>query len=280
MPCRLRLLLSLLLPMAAACGRNGASTQQPQCDTDNGGITLPAEFCAATFADELGVARHVAVGPDGTVYVALEDRTRTSTGTSRRREAGGIVVLRDTDRDGRADLMRRIPTGGGTGIALRGDWLYYTTVTTVERVRLTPDRLGAAAAPDTLVLGIPPEGHISRSLAFDDSGGMFVHVGSDSNVCTSRHTPQSLDPCPELPLRAGIWRYGADRLRQRHPDAGVRWATGLRNAVGLAWDSATRALYAVSHGRDGLATLWPQLYTAAQSAERCSRDSEPRRERG
>jgi len=274
MPTALRVALALLIPVVPACGqgRPPVSAQQPQCDAGNGAITLAPGFCAAVFADEIGVARHVVVGADGTVYVALEAGSRTSAGTSRRREAGGIVVLRDTDRDGRADLVRRIPTGGGTGIALSGDWLYYSTMTTVERVRLSADRLGAAGPPDTLVVGIPAEGHISRSLAFDDSGGMFVHVGSDSNVCTARGTRQGPDPCPELPMRAGIWRYAADKLRQHHPEAGEHWAAGIRNAVGLAWDSLTRKLYAASHGRDGLATLWPQLYTSEQSAEQPSEE--------
>ena len=262
----------LLLALLSGCGRPHRQAGAPQCDDGNGELTLAPGFCATIFADQIGVARHLVVGGDGTVYVALEDGARTSAGTSRRREPGGILVLRDTDHDGRAELTRRIPTAGGTGIALRGGWLYYSTMTTVERVRLSADGLAAAGPPDTLVLGIPAEGHISRSLAFDASGGMFVHVGSDSNVCTARHTPQGLDPCPELPARAGIWRYAADRLRQQHPHDGLRYATGLRNAVGLAWDSVTRSLYAVSHGRDGLATLWPRLYTAAQSAEQPSEE--------
>jgi glucose/arabinose dehydrogenase len=42
--------------------------------------------------------------------------------------------------------------------------------------------------------------------------------------------------------------------------------------VGLAWDTVTRKLFAVSHGRDGLATLWPQLYSSAQSAEQPSEE--------
>jgi glucose/arabinose dehydrogenase len=261
-----------LLLLACGASRPAPSAQHPQCDHDNGGITLPAGFCAAVFADEIGVARHIAVGPDGIVYVALEAGSRTSAGTSRRREPGGIAVLRDTTRDGRADVVRRIPTGGGTGIALRGDWLYYSTMTTVERVRLTADRLGAAGPPDTLVDGIPSGGHISRSLAFDDRGGMFVHVGSSSNVCTERGGRSGPDPCPELATRAGIWRYDAGRRHQHHPENGEPWATGLRNAVGLAWDSTTKALYAASHGRDGLAALWPRLYTAAQSAEQPSEE--------
>jgi glucose/arabinose dehydrogenase len=262
------------LSLLAACagGRAAPDPRHPACDRDNGGITLPAGFCAAVFADTIGVGRHLVVGPDGIVYAAMEAGSRISAGTSRRRSGpGGIAVLRDTTGDGRADVIRRIPTGGGTGIALRGDWLYYSTMTTVERVRLSTDRMGAAGPPDTLVDGIPAEGHISRSLAFDGRGGMFVHVGSDSNVCTYPGDRMGHDPCPELEARAGIWRYDAEQLHQHHPGGG-RWATGLRNAVGLAWDSATGRLYAASHGRDGLATLWPGLYTAAQSAEQPSEE--------
>ena len=257
-----------------ACGDGRAAPLpgQPQCDGGNGGITLPQGFCASIFADEIGVARHVVVGPDGTVYVALEPGGRTSAGTSRRREEGGIVALRDADGDGRAELLRRIPTPGGTGIALRGEWLYYSTEATVQRVRLSEDRLGTTGPSDTLVMNIPGEGHNSRSIALDDSAGLFVNVGSFSNVCGVRGSRQWPDPCSELRVRAGIWRYAADRSQQQHPGSGQHWAIGLRNAVALAWDSVTRQLYAASHGRDGLATNWPQLYTSAQSAEQPSEE--------
>jgi glucose/arabinose dehydrogenase len=261
-----------LLVLLAACSRAGADPAHPDCDRGNGGITVPAGFCASVFADEIGVARHVVVGRDGIVYVALEPGRSTSAGTSRRREDGGIVILKDTTGDGRADVTVRVPTDGGTGIALRGDWIYFSTQTTVQRIRLTANRLGAAGPPDTVVLGIPPDGHISRSLAFDDAGMLFVHVGSNDNVCTPSGTRRGPDPCPQLENRAGIWRYSAEKLRQHHPADGERWATGLRNGVGLAWDSAGRRLYAVSHGRDGLVQIWPQLYTAQQSAEQPSEE--------
>jgi glucose/arabinose dehydrogenase len=267
-----RILAAVTALLACGAGRAAPRADRPQCDRGNGGISLPAGFCAAVFADEVGVARHAVVGPEGIVYIALEPPDRTSAGTSRSRQAGGILMLRDTTGDGRADVQVRVPTDGGTGIALRGDWLYFSTQTTVQRFRLAPGRMGVVGAPDTIVSGIPPGGHSSRSLAFDDTGGLYVHAGSDSNVCTARGTRRGPDPCPELPIRAGIWRYAAEKLRQRHPDGGEHWATGLRNAVGLAWDSAGRTLFAVSHGRDGLAALWPDLYTAAQSAEQPSEE--------
>src|ERR1043166_4331435 len=74
-----------------ACGaaRSGPSLDHPECDRDNGGITLPAGFCAALLPPRSGVARHAVVGPDGIVSLALEPGSRTSAGTSRRREPGG-----------------------------------------------------------------------------------------------------------------------------------------------------------------------------------------------
>ena len=40
------------------------------CDADNGGLKLPQGFCALVAADGLGAARHLAVAPNGDVYVA------------------------------------------------------------------------------------------------------------------------------------------------------------------------------------------------------------------
>ena len=68
----------------------------PSCDPDNGGITLPAGFCALVVADGLGEARHLAVAPNGDVYVALM-RGRGGRGQA---GPGGVVALRDGDGDG------------------------------------------------------------------------------------------------------------------------------------------------------------------------------------
>src|SRR6478609_6049623 len=90
----------------------------PACDPDNGGLKLPAGFCALVVADNLGAARHLAVAPNGDLFVALEDsRGRT----------GGVVALHDKDGDGHMDQTERFGPGGGTGIALRKDFLYFAT---------------------------------------------------------------------------------------------------------------------------------------------------------
>src|SRR5262245_65710006 len=72
--------------------------QSPMCDPDNGGITLPSGFCALVVADGLGIARHMAVAPNGDLYVALMARGGPgSPGTG----GGGAVALRDAGKAGR-----------------------------------------------------------------------------------------------------------------------------------------------------------------------------------
>lgn len=255
----------LLLVITACSQGERPSAANPQCDEGNGGITLPPGFCAAVFADEIGVARHLVVTPTGDVYVALENAERSSANSTRvsgDNGRGGIMALRDTNADGRADIRFRINDASHSGMALRMPWLYSSSPTTVLRYRLDSASLARIGVPDTIVTGMPDGGHSSRSLALDDSGNLFVNVGSDSNACW--YSAQGLDPCPELDARAGIWRYDAARLHQNH-DESHRFATGIRNAVGLVWNSSDHALYATQHGRDGLHNSYPKLYSVAKS---------------
>ncbi len=94
----------------------------PACDPDNGGITLPAGFCAAvvTGVHPVPGARHILIAPNGDMIVSFN-------GTGRG-ETGGIVILRDTNGDGKADVAgQKFGTGNTTGIALRSGYLYYAT---------------------------------------------------------------------------------------------------------------------------------------------------------
>jgi glucose/arabinose dehydrogenase len=85
-----------------------------------------------------------------------------------------------------------------------------------------------------------------------------VNIGSKTNSCQKTdRLPASpgVDPCTELEQRAGVWRFSADRLNQRFGD-GKRFATGLRNAMALASQPGTSALFAAVHGRDQLSDNW------------------------
>src|SRR4029079_5312530 len=97
------------------------------CEGD-AGITVPTGFCASVFADNLGHARHLAVAPNGDVYV----NTWSSVYTMMKNAPGGyIVALRDADHDGRAEMVERFGTihqdgkpGGGTGIGVHDGALF------------------------------------------------------------------------------------------------------------------------------------------------------------
>src|SRR5687768_5286572 len=211
----------LLLGIMACSAGEQRSALSDRCDRGNGGITLPPGFCASVFADEVGVARHLVVTPTGDVYVALEEARRSSANTTRikgENGRGGMMALRDTNADGRADIRLRINDASHSGMALRSPWLYSSSVSTVLRYRLDPGSLAPIGAPDTVVTGFPDTGgHSSRSLALDDSGNLFVNIGSDTNVCRAPGMPRDLpnpDPCLELDVRAGIWRFDPQRLRQ------------------------------------------------------------------
>ena len=247
-----RFLLAALLVLGARVA--GAS---PACDPHTG-ISLPAGFCATVFADDLGTARHMAMGPDGTLYVALESM----------KEGGTLVALRDSKGDGHADQMHRVGDEGGSGIALHGGYVYFATPTAVLRYRIGRDGVPGATA-ETVVSGFPEQDeHAAKSIAISDAGDLYVNVGAPSNACQVEDRAvgsRGEIPCPLLAEHGGIWRFSADKTEQVFPKDGERYATGIRNAVAIVWHGG--GLYAVQMGRDQLAYDWPKLFTDAESAE-------------
>ncbi len=103
----------------------------PACDPDNGGITLPQGFCALVVANDLGPARHIAVAPNGDIYVA----TQSTGGRGQPQVGGGVVGLRDTNGDGKFDIQEKIGTGSTTGVRLRNGYLYLAHPTTSSASR-------------------------------------------------------------------------------------------------------------------------------------------------
>jgi glucose/arabinose dehydrogenase len=248
---------------------NKAVSQIAACDDDNGGLTLPEGFCAVVVADSIGRARHIAVAPNGDIYVAL----RRSRGAG---EAGGGLALRDTNGDGRMDLIERFSESISTGISLHGTYLYLAPDDGVLRYRREPGSLLPVGPPDTIVSGLPFEKfppHGSKSALVDEAGNLFVNIGAPSNACQVEDRAAGSpgqDPCPELERHGGIWRFDVTRTGQTQAD-GERYATGLRNTFALAFHPGG-GLYGVQHGRDQLQRNWPALFTAEQSANKPSEE--------
>src|SRR3954469_20636533 len=91
--------VALMLPV------NGQS--KIACDADNGGITLPQGFCALVVANDVGTARHMAVAPNGDLFVATQSRG----GRAQPQTGGGVVALRDADGDGKFETREQIGIG-------------------------------------------------------------------------------------------------------------------------------------------------------------------------
>jgi glucose/arabinose dehydrogenase len=266
------MLLANGLPSAAQEQQN-APTSGAACAGDNGGITLPPGFCATVFADHIGHARHLVVAPNGVVYVNTWSGSYYGNDTP---PAGGfLIALQDTTGDGRADVNVRFGdssedgAGGGTGIALYDGALYAEVDDRIVRYPLSAERIEPIGAPEVIVSGLPlSDDHPMHPFAIDAEGGLYVNSGSATNACQiGNRMPGSPghEPCTELETRAGIWRYDANRTGQQFSSA-ERFATGIRNAVGIAVDASGLGLYATQHGRDQLHENWPRLYSQEQGA--------------
>ncbi len=260
------LFLLSLTGLIISCGDSSSSTAEQDVDAqftadeNNGSITLSNGFGAYVVADDVGKARHIVVRDNGDIYVKIRDT----------KAGGGILALRDTDGDGRADQKEYFGEYGGTGIDIYDDYLYYSSDTVVYRVALG-DELVPTAELEVVVEGFINQGqHATKSFTFDNAGHIYVNIGAPSNACQEQlRTPKSpgQDPCPQLDRQAGIWQFSANELNQTQEEHGVRYATGIRNAVALDWNDNVNSLYALQHGRDQLSNLWPEYYDSLQSAE-------------
>jgi glucose/arabinose dehydrogenase len=275
-----KVLTVLLLAIACSKGEQQTAANTPpavapegQCPGDNGGITLPAGFCATVFADSVGHARDIVVAADGDVYVNTWSGKYFLTDPP----AGGfLIALKDTKHTGKADSVVRFGPSpatkgtGGTGIFLYKGYLYAEAGPAIVRYKLPDGQL----VPDTtsmqvVVTGLPITGdHPMHPFVIDSSGSIYTDVGSASNSCQlANRTLNSLGhkPCTELERRAGVWKYDATKLNQQFSPA-QRYVTGLRNGVGIAVNT-DGSVWSTQHGRDQLSENFPKLYTLQQSAD-------------
>jgi glucose/arabinose dehydrogenase/cytochrome c5 len=228
----------------------------PTPDADDGAIKLPPGFRAVVVADDLGEMRFLTVAPNGDVYV----KTKTD----------GIIALRDTNGDGKADVKQTFGSGGGSGIAVRGGWLYHSSNSAVYRYKMTPGELVPKGEPETIVSGLPqgPQ-HETKSFAFDDAGRMLVEVGSPSNSLGEpdrQKGAKGQDATEFLKTHGGFWRFDPNQLNQTLAE-GYHYTTGHRHMMALVWNPVSKAFFAVMNGRDQLSTVDPVHYTDDDNAE-------------
>ncbi|MEI9921598.1 MAG: PQQ-dependent sugar dehydrogenase [Bacteroidota bacterium] len=221
-------------------------------------LKVPEGFKANIFADSVGPARHIAVTPNGSVFVKLRGAV----------DSAGVVML--TPSGGQGVVKSKFGNYDGTGIYVKNGYLYASSNTSVFRYKLNENNeVIDSKMPETIVTGLVDHGqHNSKSIVLDNDGNIYVNIGAPSNACQQidrTKGSKGMMPCPILDSAGGIWRFKADVANQSYKE-GTRYATGLRNVVGLDWNSETNKLFVMQHGRDMLTVLYPEYYDAKQSA--------------
>ena len=166
-----------------------------------------------------------------------------------------ITLLRDQDKDGQVDSAHVLLEGLNQpfGMELVGDWLYIANTDGLMRY---PFKLGQTRIEDEgqLILGLPaqrPNNHWTRTVVLSPDGHkLYVSVGSGTNVDEEKVDQRD-------PRRATILEVNPD-------GTGLRvYASGLRNAVGLAFHPSTQVLFATVNERDQLGDdLVPDYFTS------------------
>ncbi len=262
---------SLVATLAALSACSCVIAALPQPDPDDGSIILPPGFRALVFADNLVVGKNIgrthenlrflAVAPNGDVYA--------------KGKFGKIWALRDTNDDGRADQIEEFgPGDGGTHIAFHDGYLYHSSRTSVYRYKYIPGELVPSSPLEVVIRDLPAEAdHDAKAFEFDDSGGLVVEVGSPYNVYSKPDRQFgakgfSNEEVAQFQLKyGGFWRFDANKLNQTQAD-GVRFSTGHRHSLALAWQPTSRNFFMAMMGRDNLNIVDPEHYDALDNAER------------
>ena len=245
----------------AGGGGGGAKGQAAKTTDAASQLKLPSGFSAVAVAEHFGRTRHIAVAPNGVIFVKL----------SRLKDGKGIWRLVDTNGDGKADDSTGFGSYTGTGIAISGGYLYASSDENVYRYKLD-DKFNVVNPnePEKIISGLlNRHEHESKSIALDGKGNIYVNIGAYSNACQMKDRTKGspgMKPCPILDSAGGIWMFKDDKADQTYGD-GTRYATGLRNVVGLDWNTATNSLFVMQHGRDQLHDLFPEIWDTKQSAE-------------
>ncbi|MPT47262.1 MAG: sorbosone dehydrogenase family protein [Sphingobium sp.] len=170
--------------------------------------------------------------------------------------ANRIRLLRDADKDGKAEVQTEFLTGLNSpyGMALVGDTLY---VANTDAVMAYPYKAGDTKITDkgrkvvTLPHGAPNMHWTKNIIASEDGKLLYVSIGSNSNVGENGlDTETNRAAIIEVNLETGDNRV---------------FASGLRNPVGLAWNPVNDTLWTVVNERDGIGSdLVPDFLTRVE----------------
>lgn len=224
-------------------------------------LKLPHGFSANIVAKNFGRVRHIAMHSNGDLFLKLE----------RLFKGNGIIRLRDSNHDGIFDDTLAFGNYIGTGITIKDKYLYASSNSAIFRYTFNEsNEIENIDNPDVIVEGLwDKRQHASKSIVLDNEDNIYVNIGAPSNACQENDRQKGspgMNPCPLLDSAGGIWQFKSNQFHQSYSN-GIRYATGLRNVVGLDWNENENALYVMQHGRDMLFQFYPDLYNSKMGAE-------------
>jgi len=208
----------------------------------------PAGFKVELYASQLDHPRLIRTAPNGDLFVA-ESR------------AGRIKVLRGARPDGKAQTVETFASGLQLpfGIAFyppgpNPEYVYVANTGAVVRFPYENGRLKPNGPPHVVVPDLPGGGmlrgggHWTRDIAFSlDGKKMYISVGSRSNNDDTDNNEAEF--------------HRADILEANPDGTGLKiFASGIRNAVGIAVHPQSGALWASVNERDELGDNLPPDY--------------------
>ncbi|GHG30657.1 PQQ-dependent sugar dehydrogenase [Paracoccus aerius] len=224
--------------------------------------TCAAGLRVNAFASGLDHPRWIEVLPNGDVLVAESKEQpgppktlmdHAAQATMRRAKAIGVSanrvsLLRDADGDGVAEIREAFVENQNQpfGMALIGNRFYLGNTDGIVAFDYAAGAT-SLAGPGQKLVSFKPHGHWTRSLIVSPDGTrIYAGVGSLSNIGDQGMEAEE--------GRAAIWELDVATGKARI------FASGLRNAVGMAWEPTTGTLWTVVNERDGLGDETPPDY--------------------
>lgn len=178
-------------------------------------------FTVSIAATGLGKPRMLQLTNNGSLYVT-------------RRDQGDVLLLTDTDNDGKFDELKPVVVQfkGVHGIAVKDNQLYLCSNRELKRYTINSDN----SLQDTVTIftDLPDGGqHGNRTMAFGPDGKLYLSVGSDCNDCNESN-----------PEHATMLVINTDSSTRKI------YARGLRNTIGFDWHPQTKELWGLDNGTD------------------------------
>lgn len=194
------------------------------------GVTLPPGFHIESYADQVPLARQMALGPKGTLFVGSM-RLAIGPGAN---PADTVYAIRTV---GGKRVVSKLLTGlnNPNGVAIRNGALYVAEINRITRYDDIENHLDKVPK-GVEIAKLPPEQHHGwRYIAFGPDGKLYVPIGAPCNVCDK-----------DKDGYAQIVRMNADGTGREIV------AHGVRNSVGFAWQPGSNKLWFTDNGRDEL----------------------------